>query len=58
MCHADLTPATFESSLSSEGLLVTNFAIKHQCRNFEQLLAWANRRQDEMPDLPSVSFSH
>jgi hypothetical protein len=56
MCHADLTPATFEPEPDYDGALITNFAIKSQCRDFGKIHEWAKIRNREVPFSGNVRF--
>ncbi|KAG9244852.1 hypothetical protein BJ878DRAFT_504210 [Calycina marina] len=43
MCHGDITPIAFEWISSTSGYIVHR-TTKHQCRNFDAIYEWAQRR--------------
>lgn len=57
MCNADLTADTFEADLTDDGKLYSDFSDVRQCRDWDQIHAWAKKRMAELiPGLPHNKF--
>ncbi|KAK4445452.1 hypothetical protein QBC34DRAFT_487277 [Podospora aff. communis PSN243] len=50
-CHADLTPMEWKRVGDK---IILNTATEHQCRDFDQIHAWAKERQTQFINIPAI----